>query len=82
MRVVEAAGYDVVIVETVGIGQVELDIAGLADTVAVLTIPGLGDTMQMNKAGIMEVGDVFVVKMADRPDGRMVRSRKPAQSAE
>jgi LAO/AO transport system kinase len=68
VRVVEAAGYDVVIVETVGIGQVELDIVGLADTVAVLTIPGLGDTMQMNKAGIMEVGDVFVVNMADRPE--------------
>lgn len=68
VRIVEAAGYDVVIVETVGIGQVELDIVRLADTVAVLTVPGLGDTMQMNKAGIMEVGDVFVVNMADRPE--------------
>lgn len=68
VRIVESAGYDVVIVETVGIGQVELDIVGLADTVAVLIVPGLGDTMQMNKAGIMEVGDVFVVNMADRPE--------------
>ena len=67
VRVIEAAGYDVVIVETVGIGQVELDIVGLADTVAVLTVPGLGDIMQMTKAGIMEIGDVFVVNMADRP---------------
>ena len=79
VRVLEAAGYDVVIVETVGIGQVELDIVGLADTVAVLTIPGLGDTMQMNKAGIMEVGDVFVVNMADRPETqRTVRELRQA----
>lgn len=79
VRVVEAAGYDVVIVETVGIGQVELDIVGLADTVVVLTVPGLGDTMQMNKAGIMEVADVFVVNMADRPEtARTVRELKQA----
>lgn len=79
VRIVEAAGYDVVIVETVGVGQVELDIVQLADTVAVLTIPGLGDTMQMNKAGIMEVGDVFVVNMADRPETpRTVRELRQA----
>ncbi len=68
VRIVESAGYDLVVVETVGVGQVELDIVGLADTIVVLTIPGLGDTMQMNKAGIMEIGDVFVVNMADRPE--------------
>jgi LAO/AO transport system kinase len=79
VRIVEAAGYDVIIVETVGVGQVELDIVQLADTVAVLTIPGLGDTMQMNKAGIMEVGDVFVVNMADRPEtNRTVRELRQA----
>jgi LAO/AO transport system kinase len=79
VRVVEAAGYDVVIVETVGIGQVELDIIRLADTVAVLTVPGLGDTIQMNKAGIMEVADLFVVNMADRPEtARTVRELKQA----
>ncbi len=67
VRVLAAAGYDVVIVETVGIGQVELDIVAVADTVALLTVPGLGDIMQMTKAGVMEIGDVFVVNMADRP---------------
>jgi LAO/AO transport system kinase len=79
VRVLESAGYDVVIVETVGIGQVELDIVGLADTVAVLTVPGLGDIMQMTKAGVMEIGDVFVVNMADRPGrAETVRSLRQA----
>lgn len=68
VKVLSAAGYDVVIVETVGVGQVELDVLTVADTVAVVLVPGLGDTMQMNKAGIMEIGDLFVVNMADRPE--------------
>lgn len=68
VKVLDAAGYDVVIVETVGVGQVELDVLTVADTVAVVLVPGLGDTMQMNKAGIMEIGDLFVVNMADRPE--------------
>lgn len=68
VRVLDAAGYDVVIVETVGVGQVELDVLTVADTVAVVLVPGLGDTMQMNKAGIMEIGDLFVVNMADRAE--------------
>ncbi|KWX68403.1 methylmalonyl Co-A mutase-associated GTPase MeaB [Mycobacterium sp. NAZ190054] len=68
VKVLDAAGYDVVIVETVGVGQVELDVLTVADTVAVVLVPGLGDTMQMNKAGIMEIGDLFVVNMADRAE--------------
>jgi LAO/AO transport system kinase len=68
VRVLEAAGFDIVIVETVGVGQVELDVLTIADTVAVVLVPGLGDSMQMNKAGIMEIGDLFVVNMADRPE--------------
>lgn len=79
VKVLDAAGYDVVIVETVGVGQVELDVLTVADTVAVVLVPGLGDTMQMNKAGIMEIGDLFVVNMADRPETtRFVRDLKQA----
>lgn len=81
VRVLESAGYDLVIVETVGVGQVELDVLTVADTVVLVMVPGLGDTMQMNKAGIMEIGDVFTVNMADRPEtGKFVRELKQALS--
>jgi LAO/AO transport system kinase len=66
LRVLDAAGCDVVIVETVGVGQSEVDIAALADTTLVLLAPGMGDGIQAAKAGILEVGDVFVVNKADR----------------
>ena len=68
VRVLDAAGFDLVVVETVGVGQVELEVVALADTVLVLCIPGLGDAYQLNKAGLMEVGDVYVVNQADRPE--------------
>ncbi len=73
-RVLEAAGYDFIIIETVGVGQSEVDIVGAADTVVLVAVPGLGDDIQMIKAGIMEIGDIFVVNKADR-DGadRVVR---------
>jgi LAO/AO transport system kinase len=66
VRVLEAAGCDVVMVETVGVGQAEVEVAALADTTVVLLAPGLGDAIQAAKAGILEVGDVFVVNKADR----------------
>ena len=67
-RLIEATGrFDVVIVETVGAGQTEVAIARLADTVVLVTVPGLGDAVQAIKAGVMEVADVVVVNMADRP---------------
>ncbi len=66
LRVLDAAGCDVVIVETVGVGQSEIDVAGLADTTVVLLAPGMGDGIQAAKAGILEIGDVFVVNKADR----------------
>ncbi|MCM3566939.1 methylmalonyl Co-A mutase-associated GTPase MeaB [Neobacillus mesonae] len=70
----QEAGNDVVIIETVGVGQVEIDIVEAADTVIVTAAPGLGDTMQTFKAGLMEIGDFFVVNMADRPgSGKTVR---------
>ena len=59
-------GYDLVIVETVGVGQAEVDVAAATDTAVVVLAPGLGDAVQMAKAGILEVADVFVVNKADR----------------
>jgi LAO/AO transport system kinase len=66
LRVLDAAGCDVVLVETVGVGQSEVEVAGLADTTLVLLAPGMGDGIQAAKAGILEIGDVFVVNKADR----------------
>ena len=66
LRVLDAAGCDVILIETVGVGQSEVEIAGLADTTVVLLAPGMGDGVQAAKAGILEVGDVFVVNKADR----------------
>lgn len=66
LRVLDAAGCDVILVETVGVGQSEVEIAGLADTSVVLLAPGMGDGVQAAKAGILEIGDVFVVNKADR----------------
>jgi LAO/AO transport system kinase len=66
LRVLDAAGCDVVLVETVGVGQSELEVASLADTTLVLLAPGAGDGIQAAKAGIMEIADVFVVNKADR----------------
>ena len=67
IRVLDAAGCDVVLVETVGVGQSEVEIASQADTTVVLLAPGMGDGIQAAKAGILEVGDVFVVNKADHP---------------
>ena len=66
LRVLDAAGCDVVLVETVGVGQSEVDVVSLADTTLVLLAPGMGDGIQAAKAGILEVADVFVVNKADR----------------
>ena len=66
LRVLDAAGCDVILVETVGVGQSEVEIASLADTTIVLLAPGMGDGIQAAKAGILEIGDVFVVNKADR----------------
>ncbi|MFC0862984.1 methylmalonyl Co-A mutase-associated GTPase MeaB [Sphaerimonospora cavernae] len=70
LRVLEAAGCDVILVETVGVGQAEVDIARLADTTVVLLAPGMGDGVQAAKAGILEIADVFVVNKADREGAR------------
>jgi LAO/AO transport system kinase len=72
IRVLDAAGFDLIIIETVGVGQAEVAIASLADTVAVLLAPGMGDAVQAAKAGILEVADLFIVNKADKPDARQV----------
>ncbi len=65
VKVLDAAGYDVIIVETVGVGQAEVDVIRLADTVCVVLVPNLGDDVQAVKAGVMEIADVFVVNKSD-----------------
>jgi len=64
----KVAGFDYIIVETVGVGQSEIEIAGLADTTVVVVVPEAGDEIQTMKAGIMEIADLFVVNKSDRPD--------------
>ncbi|HVT42574.1 MAG TPA: methylmalonyl Co-A mutase-associated GTPase MeaB [Acidimicrobiales bacterium] len=73
IRLLGAAGIGVVIVETVGVGQMEVEIASAADTTVVVVTPGWGDSMQANKAGLLEVADVFVINKADRPGVREAR---------
>jgi LAO/AO transport system kinase len=73
VRVLGAAGVPVVIVETVGVGQMEVDIASAADTTVVVVTPGWGDSMQANKAGLLEIADLFVINKADRPGAREAR---------
>ncbi len=81
LRVLDAAGCDVVLIETVGVGQAEVEIASLADTTLLVLAPGFGDGIQAAKAGVLEVADVFVVNKADR-DGadQVVRDLKGMQS--
>ncbi len=73
VRLLGAAGIGVVIIETVGVGQMEVEIASAADTTAVVVTPGWGDSMQASKAGLLEVADVFVINKADRPGVREAR---------
>ena len=67
VRVLDAAGYPWVVIETVGVGQVEVEVAGAADTTVVVLNPGWGDAVQAAKAGLLEIADVFVLNKADRP---------------
>jgi len=66
MLVLDAMGYDVILIETVGVGQDEVEVAKLAHTTAVINLPGMGDDIQAMKAGLLEIGDVFVVNKADK----------------
>jgi LAO/AO transport system kinase len=75
LRAFDAAGFDTVIVETVGVGQSELEVAEMADTIIVLLAPGMGDAIQAAKAGILEIADIFVVNKSDR-DGAQALVRE------
>jgi LAO/AO transport system kinase len=66
----KAAGYDYILVETVGVGQSEIEITGLADTTVVVLVPEAGDEIQTMKAGLMEIADIFVVNKSDRPEAQ------------
>jgi LAO/AO transport system kinase len=73
IRLLDALGHRWILVETVGVGQVEVEVAGKADTTVVVVNPGWGDAVQANKAGLMEVADLFVINKADRPGVRETR---------
>ncbi|MGH3169306.1 MAG: methylmalonyl Co-A mutase-associated GTPase MeaB, partial [Trebonia sp.] len=68
VRAMDAAGFGVILIETVGVGQAEVEIASAADSAIVVVVPGMGDSVQAAKAGVLEVADVLVVNKADRPD--------------
>jgi LAO/AO transport system kinase len=72
--VIEAAGRDIILIETVGVGQGEVDVVGLADVTVVVLVPGMGDEIQSLKAGVMEVADVFVVNKADRGGAELLET--------
>jgi LAO/AO transport system kinase len=74
IRVLDAYGSDVIIIETVGVGQSEIDIVRHADTVLMVMVPGLGDDIQAIKAGIMEIGDVFIVNKSDRDGAKRTKT--------
>jgi LAO/AO transport system kinase len=67
LRILDAAGFDLIMIETVGVGQAEVAIASLADSTLVIVAPGMGDSVQAAKAGILEIADIFVVNKSDRP---------------
>mgnify|MGYP001370611449 CR=1 FL=1 len=78
IHVMEAMGKDIIIVETVGIGQQELDIINHAHSVIVVLVPGMGDEIQTMKAGVMEIADVFAINKADRPGARQLQTELAA----
>lgn len=73
LTVLDAAGYDLILVETVGVGQVEVDVVRTVDTCMVVLVPGMGDAVQTFKAGIIEIADVFVINKADREGADLVQ---------
>ena len=72
LRILDAAGFDVICVETMGVGPAEVEIASLADSTLVIVAPGMGDSIQAAKAGILEIADIFVVNKSDRPGAQEV----------
>lgn len=81
VRLLSGCGFDIVIIETVGVGQSEVDIVRYADTVVILQAPGMGDRIQATKAGLMEIGDVFAVNKSDRPGANLTKRELVAMVA-
>lgn len=75
VQVLDAMGFDLILIETVGVGQDEVDIVQLADTNIVVTVPGLGDDIQADKAGLMEIADIFLVNKADLKGSKRLRQQ-------
>jgi LAO/AO transport system kinase len=73
VQILDAMGFDIIIIETVGVGQDEVDIAQVADTNIVVTVPGMGDDIQATKAGILEIADIFVINKSDHPGADRLR---------
>jgi len=73
IKVFDAAGYDLIIIETIGVGQTEVEVMELSDIVMLVLVPGLGDEIQALKAGVMEIGDVFVINKSDKDDAMKVK---------
>jgi LAO/AO transport system kinase len=73
IRALDATGWPWIVVETVGVGQIEVEVAGAADTTVVVVNPGWGDAVQANKAGLLEIADIFVINKADRPGAAEAR---------
>jgi LAO/AO transport system kinase len=78
VTVLDAAGSEIVMIETVGVGQDEVEVAGLADATVLLLVPGMGDDIQTFKAGVMEIADLFVINKADRPGAERVEQEVTA----
>ncbi|MCD6116606.1 methylmalonyl Co-A mutase-associated GTPase MeaB [bacterium] len=74
VKVLDAAGYDVIILETIGVGQTEIDVMRIADIILLVMVPGLGDEIQALKAGVMEIGDIFIVNKSDKPGAEKVKA--------
>ncbi len=74
VRLLDAVGFEWIVIETVGVGQVELDVAAAADTAVVVVNPGWGDAVQAQKAGLIEIADIFVINKADRPGASAVEA--------
>ncbi len=78
VTILDAAGYEIILIETVGVGQDEVEVARLADVTVLLLVPGLGDDIQTFKAGVMEIADLYVINKSDRPGAERVEQEVTA----
>ncbi len=74
VKVLDAAGFDIIFIETIGVGQTEIEVMNIVDLVLLVLVPGLGDEIQALKAGVMEIGDIFVVNKSDRADADRLKA--------